>query len=64
MSRGLGDVYKRQDINNLKLGLTQAAAVATPMDGGKAAFLSLAGYANTPLVKTVMADIEHQTVKQ
>lgn len=53
-----------EDINNLKLGLTQAAAVATPMDGGKAAFLSLAGYANTPLVKTVMADIEHQTVKQ
>lgn len=52
------------DINNLKLALTNAAAAAVPQDGGKAAFISLAGYTNTRLVKTLMKDVEHKTVKQ
>lgn len=53
-----------EDINRLKVALANAGAAAVPMDGGKAAFTSLAGYTNTRLTKTQMADVEHKTVKQ
>lgn len=52
------------DLNNLKQNLSNAAGVAIPQDGGKAAFMSLIGYTNTRMVLTTMEDIEHKTVKQ
>lgn len=53
-----------QDVNQLKAALSNAATVAVPQDGGKAAFSSMAGYFNGKLIETQMKDIEHQTVKQ
>lgn len=53
-----------KDLNNLKAALANAAGLAIPQDGGKAAFLSLTGYSNSKLKETQMSDIEHKTVKQ